>query len=251
MVSLDLTVLQGLKFSRCIWEHCLKCRFPSNLKPSEITVAARPSLPLFWRGSAALTLGPMALVYNYLWVINTWIWLLHIHHSTPLAEILGRRASLPNNRAERLRNLKICRRAAFIIFFMSNVISGHLSLASVEGLKLITGPAYLAIDHKCLLTFLCFGYSFCPANFLEFSVQFCMEIILYWLLTVLTAFHTLPVCLPRAFLVFVLCTWFAHGLIHIFLCAVTTGSKIQRFYFQFRTLIVHVTLKPRNEKLTF
>lgn len=42
----------------------------------------------------------------------------------------------------------------------------------------------------------------------------------------------------------------ACGLIHVFLCAVTTGSEIRRFYFQARMLIVHITLKSHNEKLT-
>lgn len=44
----------------------------------------------------------------------------------------------------------------------------------------------------------------------------------------------------------------ACGLIHFFLSsAVTTGSEVQRFYFQARLLVILVTLKPHNEKLTF
>ena len=41
-------------------------------------------------------------------------------------------------------------------------------------------------------------------------------------------------------------------LIHFFLSsAVTTGSEVQGFYFQARLLVILVTLKPHNEKLTF
>lgn len=104
-----------------------------------------------------------------------------------------------------------------------------------------------------VFTFISLGYDFCPVHCLDSSLQLCVEIMPYWLPGMLTPFHAHPLCLARAFFGnFIVYSVLANILIHVFLCcAVTSGSAIQRFYFQARMLIIHVTLKPYDEKLTF
>ena len=124
------------------------CSFPLILRPGELTKGGCPlPLPLFWSGSADPVLGHVAAVYNYLWGVNTWIWIsAHSPANTFGWNLGGGRPfspTTPHSRAGGLENLIFCNRAASIIFLW---VIGYL----VKLLKLISGPTFLAFNHQCL-----------------------------------------------------------------------------------------------------
>lgn len=109
-------------------------------------VAVSWLLPLFWRGSTDPVLGHAAVVYSYLWGVNTWIWISAHSPSTFGWNLGGERTfspTTPHSRAGRLENLIFCNRAASIIFLW---VIWYL----VKLLKLISGPTFLAFDHQSL-----------------------------------------------------------------------------------------------------
>lgn len=207
-------------------------------------------LPLFWSGSTDPVLGHVAAVYNYLWGINTW--LAHSPSNTFGWNLGAGRAfspTPPHSRAGRLENLIFCNRAASIIFWW---VMWYL----VKLLKLISEPTFLAFHHQSLHVHWWRGWGNIIIFVLYIFLALFSNLVQKLCCPDLLASSQPSIHVPRVLLgVFGICIVYlalACGLIHFFLSsAVTTGSEVQRFYFQARLLVILVTLKPHNEKLTF
>lgn len=176
------------------------------LKPSETAMAVNWSVPLVWRGSTDLTLSHVAVVYNYLWGINTWIWLLRIHHLTPWLRC-GREGLLPHSRAWETWKFDLCNQAASIIFLWViwySVVSLQLQKRSgSDSQGLCTWPSTITLSIHIQsggTTFvLCVSLNFfSPALYRNYAVPTACP---------LTCFDTHPLWLAGVFLVSVLCTW--------------------------------------------
>lgn len=139
-VSIEIVCLQMGPLSN--WS------FPLILRPGELMKGGCPlaaALVLKW--STDPVLGHVAAVYNYLWGVNTWIWIsAHSPSNTFGWNLGGGRAfspTTPHSRAGGLENLIFCNRAASIIFLW---VIWYL----VKLLNLISGPTFLAFNHQSL-----------------------------------------------------------------------------------------------------
>lgn len=156
----------------------------------DITVAVSWPWPLFWSLCVGPTLSHVAVVYKYLWGTNTWIWLLHIHHPAPLAEIWGR-GRLPFKQSWETWKFDILQQSSIPrLSEWYDVLLSPFSFSKAVEANYRT-HIYLALTVN-VFTFISFGYDFCPVHCLESSLQLCIEMIPYRLPSMLTSFHAHP-----------------------------------------------------------